>query len=364
MAAERSDPFTDTSVHTDSGADAGVAPPARGEPDYYAALGLRPGATGDEVRRAFHRLAKLWHPDRYMTAAPELRARAERRMRALTAAHDVLGDPIRRRAYDLRHGYAAADPSFAGWPSTSAAGHAADHTYDASRRATRPRSYVAAAYNTRGAGMFLALIVGIPALSILIYALTHANGGLGSSVGLVVAVMLFGVAAWCLTDDSTLARLAAQWMEGDPAPPADPAPDMADASASADPVTARPGFAPPPDTPFERLVDEALASVPAEFQAYCENVAVRVQAEPTDEELRTLHVDEGGTLFGLYHGVDLTRQGVAGASPQEITIYQGPMERFCEGDPDAMREQVRRTVLHELAHHFGIDHDDMPDWVR
>lgn len=348
MAAERSDPFADASgVHTDPDVDAEVAAPAHGEPDYYAVLGLRPGASGDDVRRAFHRLAKLWHPDRYMTAAHELRARAERRMRALTAAHDVLGDPVRRRAYDLRHGVAEADATYAAWPSSSAAGP----TYHS---ATQSRA-AAAPLDTRGAGIFLALILGIPALSILIYTLNRGDGGLGSNIGLVVALVLFALAAWCLVDDSTPSHLAAQWIESDPVPPPDFAPDVADGTDSA---------SPPPDTPFERLVDEALAGVPAEFQAYCDNLVVRVQPEPTVEELRTLQVREGHTLFGLYHGVDLTHQGAAGAGPEEITIYQGPIERFCHGDPDAMREQVRRTVLHELAHHFGIDHEDMPDWVR
>jgi predicted Zn-dependent protease with MMP-like domain len=63
--------------------------------------------------------------------------------------------------------------------------------------------------------------------------------------------------------------------------------------------------------------------------------------------------------------VDVTRQGAAGApQPEVITIYRRPIERYCRGDPDRIREQVRRTVLHELAHHFGIDHDAMPDWIR
>ncbi|HKB46326.1 MAG TPA: metallopeptidase family protein, partial [Ktedonobacterales bacterium] len=69
-------------------------------------------------------------------------------------------------------------------------------------------------------------------------------------------------------------------------------------------------------------------------------------------------------LLGLYHGVPLTLQGVHGAGPEYVSIYRGPIERHCHYDPDAIREQVRATVLHELAHHFGIDHDDMPDWVK
>jgi predicted Zn-dependent protease with MMP-like domain len=118
----------------------------------------------------------------------------------------------------------------------------------------------------------------------------------------------------------------------------------------------------PPD--FERLVDEAVAAIPDEFQPYLRNVAVRVRPEPTAAERRRMRLRERETLFGLYEGVMLTNQGAAGAGPEIITIFQRPIERACEGDPARMREQVRRTVLHELAHHFGLDHDEMPDWIK
>jgi len=52
------------------------------------------------------------------------------------------------------------------------------------------------------------------------------------------------------------------------------------------------------------------------------------------------------------------------AHPEIITIYQHTIEAYCHGDPDRIREQVRHTVLHEVAHHFGIDHEEMPIWVR
>jgi len=116
---------------------------------------------------------------------------------------------------------------------------------------------------------------------------------------------------------------------------------------------------------FERLVEEALISIPAEFQEKMENVVVLVEHEPSQEVLHRMGTKEGYTLFGLYEGVPLTIQDHAGAArPEVITIFQSPIERYCHRDPNRIREQVRRTVLHEVAHHFGIDHDEMPIWVK
>lgn len=96
-----------------------------------------------------------------------------------------------------------------------------------------------------------------------------------------------------------------------------------------------------------------------------ENLVILVENEPAKEALRRMGTKEGYTLFGLYEGVPLTTQGHAGAMrPEVITIFQGPIERYCHRDPDRIREQVRRTVLHEVAHHFGIDHDEMPIWIK
>ena len=114
---------------------------------------------------------------------------------------------------------------------------------------------------------------------------------------------------------------------------------------------------------FEQLVKEALASIPEEFHEQMENVLVRVESDPGEEVLRRVGVKEGYTLLGLYEGVPLTAYGRIGG-PEIITIYQHPIERYCHWDPDRIREQVQHTVLHEVAHHFGIDHEEMPIWVR
>lgn len=83
------------------------------------------------------------------------------------------------------------------------------------------------------------------------------------------------------------------------------------------------------------------------------NVQVVVEDEPPPEHLRRL--GRGHTLFGLYQGIPLTKRGVyANALPDKISIYRGPIVRYARS-PDAIRDQVRRTVIHEIAHHFGLD---------
>ena len=118
-------------------------------------------------------------------------------------------------------------------------------------------------------------------------------------------------------------------------------------------------------SPFEQLVREALATIPPEFHEQMENVLVRVQYEPGDEVMQRVGMKEGYTLLGLYEGVPLTTYGQARVPhPEIITIYQRAIEDYCHGDPDRIRKQVRHTVLHEVAHHFGIDHEEMPIWIR
>ena len=118
-------------------------------------------------------------------------------------------------------------------------------------------------------------------------------------------------------------------------------------------------------SPFERLVREALATIPTEFHEQMENVLVRVQYEPGEEVMQRVGMKEGYTLLGLYEGVPLTTYGQARVPhPEIITIYERTIVDYCHGDPDRIRRQVRHTVLHEVAHHFGIDHEEMPIWIR
>ncbi len=98
---------------------------------------------------------------------------------------------------------------------------------------------------------------------------------------------------------------------------------------------------------FEEHVRRALDSLPRKFADALENVAVVVEDEnPEDPD-----------LFGLYHGVPLPERGdMSGSLPDKISIYRIPLEESFP-DPDELREEIRITVLHELAHYFGLDED-------
>jgi predicted Zn-dependent protease with MMP-like domain len=106
---------------------------------------------------------------------------------------------------------------------------------------------------------------------------------------------------------------------------------------------------------FRRLVDEALGLVPAEFRPYLEGVSVVIEDWAPEALLDDLGVPEDVTLYGLYSGHALT-QGPreSGDLPPRITIYRGPLVEACEDEED-LRQEIATTVIHEIAHHFGID---------
>ncbi len=103
---------------------------------------------------------------------------------------------------------------------------------------------------------------------------------------------------------------------------------------------------------FEDHVRAALDELPPHLAAALENVAVVVE----DENL------EDPDLLGLYHGVPLTERGdMAGMPPDTISIYRLPLEEAFSDHPDELQEEIRITVLHELAHYFGIDEDRLAE---
>lgn len=106
---------------------------------------------------------------------------------------------------------------------------------------------------------------------------------------------------------------------------------------------------------FEELVDEAIDSIPEELYAVIDNVAVVVEDWPTQQQMHSVQIGSGRLLLGLYHGVPLTnRQRYDLVTPDKITIFRGPILQISPHNEEALRQQVRRTVIHEIAHHFGI----------
>jgi predicted Zn-dependent protease with MMP-like domain len=111
---------------------------------------------------------------------------------------------------------------------------------------------------------------------------------------------------------------------------------------------------------FYEMVERALEGLPPELSALLDNVAIVVDDRP---DLSTPLVVEGSenTLYGLYEGVPLTERGwgYSGVLPDKITIFRGPLERDFE--PDELEEQVRITVVHEIAHYFGFGEDRLEE---
>ncbi|OHA08864.1 MAG: hypothetical protein A3B37_00755 [Candidatus Sungbacteria bacterium RIFCSPLOWO2_01_FULL_59_16] len=107
---------------------------------------------------------------------------------------------------------------------------------------------------------------------------------------------------------------------------------------------------------FDALVAEGLGAIPEKFLRRLQNVAIVVEEEPTPEQRRKLKLRRDHTLFGLYEGIPQTVRGghYYWALPDKITIFRKPILE-CAGGREAIREIVRDTVWHEIAHHFGMD---------
>ncbi len=110
------------------------------------------------------------------------------------------------------------------------------------------------------------------------------------------------------------------------------------------------------DEQFDAIVQEALDEVPDELMALLDNVVFLVEAEPPPGD--SGRPGEQG-LLGIYEGTPLTERGewwAQGSLPDRITLFRGPLTRMCEDDEE-LREEIAVTVVHEIAHHFGIEED-------
>lgn len=109
---------------------------------------------------------------------------------------------------------------------------------------------------------------------------------------------------------------------------------------------------------FDRLVDRAVATIPAPFRSALDGIALVIADEPTPEQLRENGMRPDETLYGLYEGVPLDEWGGDGVPvPTRILIFRLPLEEDYP-DPEDLADEVRITILHELAHHLGIEDED------
>ena len=118
------------------------------------------------------------------------------------------------------------------------------------------------------------------------------------------------------------------------------------------------------DEEFEAAVQDALDSIPDEFLDELDNVAFMLADEPDEEDfLGDGLYTEGGELMGLYSGIAMTDRGDYygyGEYPDTITIFKGPHERMGLSHADTI-EEIRRTVVHEIAHYFGMDEEQVDE---
>ena len=106
-------------------------------------------------------------------------------------------------------------------------------------------------------------------------------------------------------------------------------------------------------TTFEEHVERAIGSLPPELRKAMSNVEIVVEEENAEDP----------DLFGLYLGIPLTERdtGYAGVLPDKIAIYRQPLVEEFGDDPEVLEDEIRITVLHEIAHHFGVDEDRLTE---
>ncbi|MFQ5459711.1 MAG: metallopeptidase family protein [Anaerolineae bacterium] len=113
---------------------------------------------------------------------------------------------------------------------------------------------------------------------------------------------------------------------------------------------------------FEALAVEALDSLPDGVAAWLDNIEVVVEDWPTRDQLDLVGLEKRGDLLGIYEGVPLTERSAdyGLVLPDRVTVFRKPLLAVCS-TPAEVRREVRRTVLHELAHHFGIDDERLDE---
>lgn len=116
----------------------------------------------------------------------------------------------------------------------------------------------------------------------------------------------------------------------------------------------------PTDIEFEAMVNDGISALPKIYQENLNNVAIVIADKPDKEQRTKLKLRCNESLFGLYEGIPLTKRG-AGYNlvlPDKITIFKLPMLEFCNNENE-LKNQVRKTVWHEVAHFYGLNHEQI-----
>ncbi|PWT82724.1 MAG: hypothetical protein C5B57_08190 [Blastocatellia bacterium] len=113
---------------------------------------------------------------------------------------------------------------------------------------------------------------------------------------------------------------------------------------------------------FERLVADALATIPRRFRDALDNVAIVVEDEPSRELLEQMEVEPPETLLGLYQGTPLTERqwGHGNTLPDRVLLFQGPLERLST-DQDDLVVAIGETLIHEIGHYFGLSEEEIEE---
>lgn len=112
---------------------------------------------------------------------------------------------------------------------------------------------------------------------------------------------------------------------------------------------------------FEQLAEEAFDALPEELLGYVDNVVFLVEDWPDAEILQDMEIESREGLLGLYQGVSLAERSVTtgGALPDQILLYQRPIEHWAREDGLDVYDVIYDTLLHEIGHHFGLDEEDL-----
>ncbi|MCU0723050.1 MAG: metallopeptidase family protein [Planctomycetes bacterium] len=115
---------------------------------------------------------------------------------------------------------------------------------------------------------------------------------------------------------------------------------------------------------FDRWIERALREIPAKFRPHLENVMVVSEARPSKELLKDMGMEPDEALYGVYEGTNMLERGHEDpVFPDKITIFREPLLEDFGDDEDALVEEIRITVIHEIGHFFGLEEEEMGDYA-